>query len=143
MRVYLDTNILMDYLLPERPCYEDATRILEMAKDHMLEAFISTQSILDAYYSAGKFSRQPDRIKHVLHEITRFINVVDIHVFGVRKALASDERDVEDLAQAATAEREGCDVIITNDKDFPDYPAEHPLKTMSSRNFVDVCRRAS
>ena len=47
MKVYLDTNILMDLLFSTRPHHEDAEFIFEMAKQRLIEAFVSTQSIID------------------------------------------------------------------------------------------------
>ena len=48
--------------------------------------------------------------------------------------------DVEDLAQAATADAESCQLVITNDKDFPYYPDVYPIPQMSSKTFVEMCR---
>lgn len=141
MKAFIDTNILMDFLLPEREHYYSAAILFDMARGHKIELFLSTQSILDAYYSASKLSKDRDRIRHALDEITRFVNIVSIHVFGVAKALKAGVHDVEDLAQAATADSEYCQMIITNDKDFPDYPEEYPIPHMSSKTFIDTCRR--
>ena len=140
MKVYIDTNILMDFLLPEREHYYSAACLFDLARGHKIELFLSTQSILDAYYSATKLSKDRERIRHALDEITRFVNIVSIHQFGVAKALKAGVSDVEDLAQAATADAESCQLVITNNKDFPYYPDNYPIPQMSSKTFVEMCR---
>lgn len=139
MRVYIDTNILLDYLLPERERYEEAITIFEMGKEGLIELYLSSQSMLDALYSARKSPHFP-RIKKALFAISRIVNIVSIGFIETTKALKSGESDLEDVAQILTADGENCDLIITNDKQFPLYPADWPFMRMTSKEFVSNCR---
>ena len=134
MKIYLDTNIIIDALDPTREGYEDACTILHLAKEHKIELFLST------HYSARKHAPSLKLLRQSLFELTQFVNIVSIHQFGVAKALKAGVSDVEDLAQAATADAESCQLVITNDKDFPYYPDVYPIPQMSSKTFVEMCR---
>ena len=97
MKIYLDTNIIIDALDPTREGYEDACTILHLAKEHKIELFLSTQSILDTYYSARKHAPSLKLLRQSLFELTQFVNIVSIHQFGVAKALKAGVSDVEDF----------------------------------------------
>lgn len=141
MKVYLDTNILMDLLFSTRPHHGDAEFIFEMAKQRLIEAFVSTQSIIDTVFSGRKYTSDAAYVRESLHSITRFVNIVTIGLIETGKALLSTEKDLEDMAQAMTAYGLNCNIIISNDKNFPLYPEEYPILVMSSAEFVNTCKR--
>ena len=140
MRVFLDTNILMDLLDTQRVYYEEAACIFEMARKGKLEAFITSQSILDTIYNCRK-TADPARLRDTLITITQFIHLVPIGQTEICKALQSNEPDVEDVSQAIAADSQCCHLIISNDKDFPLYPEDWPITVMSSSMFVNTCKR--
>ena len=140
MRVYLDTNILIDLLDTNRVHHEDATYIFEMAKEGRLEAFLSSQSVLDTIYTYRK-AADPAMLRASLLAITQFIHIAPIGLTEISKALQSEEPDIEDAAQAITADSQFCHLIISNDKGFPYYPKDWPITVMSSKVFVDTCKR--
>lgn len=50
-RVFLDTNVLLDVLCtPDRPSAASSRLIFEAIRTGIFEGFLTTQSILDAFY---------------------------------------------------------------------------------------------
>lgn len=54
MRVFLDTNIIIDYFDEQREHYLPASIIFDLAKKGKLELTICAQSFVNAFYILGK-----------------------------------------------------------------------------------------
>lgn len=117
MKVFLDTNVLLDILSESRDNNIDSTSILRVANAGYLEAVISTQSILDAYYVAVDVAKTPlETFKGALREILAVVDVVSIDANDIRTAIDGSNEDFEDASQIACADAAGCDFIISSDK---------------------------
>lgn len=117
MKVFLDTNVLLDIMTETRNNYIDSTSILRVADAGYIEAVISTQSILDAYYVAVDIAKTPLEVfKSSLNEILAAVDVVSIDRTNINAAIDSSNEDFEDAAQVACAEVAGCDFIISSDR---------------------------
>lgn len=117
MRVYLDTNILVDVLQESRENNMDSTTILQVAKAGYISAVISTQSILDTCYVSVDVSKTPlNEFKAALNEILAVAEVVSISERDVRSAILSSNEDFEDASQIECAVSSGCDCIISSDR---------------------------
>ena len=92
-------------------------------------------------FSGRKYTSDAAYVRESLHSITRFVNIVTIGLIETGKALLSTGKDLEDMAQAMTADGLNCNIIISNDKNFPLYPEEYPILVMSSAEFVNTCKR--
>ena len=142
MKAYLDTNILIDAIIPDRPGNYDAITILEMARLKQLDLFISTQSILDAAYITNhSYHIDGTSYRMAINRILKYVDLRSIGSGELLNALKSPGLDLEDNAQAALAGTTFCHIIISNDKDFfldSDY---QPISVMSSSMFVNTCKR--
>lgn len=118
MKVFLDTNILLDFLGERENFYEPAAKVLTLADKKEIKLFTSASSISTTYYLLSKY----ENMKSAIVKIRKFkllcsISVCDDEV--VEKALQSDFNDFEDALQYFSAIATGCDLIITrNEKDF-------------------------
>ena len=54
VKVFIDTNVLVDYLIPDRAGHSAALQVFLLAYSHYIEVAVSTQSILDASFICGK-----------------------------------------------------------------------------------------
>ena len=129
MRVFLDTNIIIDVLSNSRREHRDASRmVLHAIQTGELEGFITTQSIIDTQYILSKesgFSQELFRRKMLT--IMSFVNVTQIDSMSIRDALKNPTGDFEYDAQFYQADSEGLDIIVTSDHRFlerqtPDGP---------------------
>ena len=119
-RVFLDTNIILDVLSSGTRMHREASRkIIQAVCNGEMEAFITTQSILDTQYvlsKEGSFSFS--KFSQVMLFIMSFVNVIQIDGLSIREALKNPTGDFEDDAQFIQADSEGFDVIVTSDRRF-------------------------
>jgi len=120
-KVLLDTNVLLDVLCtPDRPSADASAFIFQAIRDGCLEGVITTQSILDAAYILSRNATAFDReaFGQCILSITNYINIDAIHYFDIRDAILHGGGDLEDDAQFAHADNEGCDAVVTSDREF-------------------------
>lgn len=117
MKVFLDTNILIDFVCKRQPFYNDAKRVFALGNIGQIDILLSALSIVNTMYIGKKYElvvvRQ--RIKSILP----FVSVMDLPSAIVIMALDSDWKDYEDYVQNQSALESYADCIITrNKKDF-------------------------
>lgn len=134
-KLFLDTNIILDFLGERENFYEPAAKLMTLADKKQIEIFTTTTSITNAFYILSKFEGQ----KTTWEKVRKFklicgISVTDDEV--VEKALNSDFKDLEDALQYFSAVATNCEILITrNEKDFknaliPVMDAESFLQTL-------------
>ncbi len=119
MKIFFDTNILLDVLAQREPFYEDAVRLWALAERREVDGYISTLSLNNIYYIvrkvAGKQKAQDALV--VLRDI--FDLVAEDHQI-VNQAIDASMEDFEDAVQFYSAIRIGADYLVTrNTKHFP------------------------
>lgn len=117
MRVYVDTNILLDFVCNRQPFAEDAKKLFAHGYIGDYELLTSALSIVNAVYIGRKYKH--DEIKTFLKGITSFVQVIDLRGNTVVDMLSSEWKDYEDATQNASAIQADSDCIVTrNKKDF-------------------------
>ena len=127
MRCFLDTNILLDFLLPNRPGQDDAKDILLMGNAGYLNLLVSDLTIANiAYITRKEISRED--FYRVMTTLQRCYAIVPLGQAVMNSALAAKWDDFEDALQYYSAVQAGADCIITrNTKDYTQ--AELPIIT--------------
>ena len=54
LKVFFDTNVILDVLLGDRPNSSASNFLFEVVKEGLMEGVVTTQSLLDAAYIVGK-----------------------------------------------------------------------------------------
>ena len=119
MKVFLDTNVLIDITANRVPFSRWAIKIFQEAKSGKFELYTSTLSILTTYYLTEK--QVGDRKgKRILNIILSRVKIQDLDHEGLLTGLTSKFRNYEDAVQHECARRiPGIRYIITrNKKDF-------------------------
>jgi len=119
MKYFIDTNLILDFLSAREPFAENANLIFNLAYNHEIELFASSQSILTSHYILKKAFAE-NKVRASLSEILEIIEVVSVNESILRKALKSKHKDYEDAVQIFCAHSiENLTGIITRDlKDF-------------------------
>lgn len=142
-KVFLDTNVLLDVLCPDNRPSSGASRIiLQAVYTGLMEAVITTQSILDAAYILSCVNDHFDKeaFGRCIISMMDFMTIDSIHIFDIRDAIFRPGRDLEDDAQAEHAQAEGCDAIITSDRDFRRRNDSSGILYFSPEEFVELMR---
>ncbi len=116
MKVFLDTNVLLDMLISSRADHLSSLRLLKLIRDKKISGVLTTQSIIDAAYvqtQRGKVTVQD--FKTAMKLICSLVEVVSITSEDIDRVNASSIEDYEDAAQVSCALDCGCDVIVTRD----------------------------
>lgn len=119
MKLFFDTNILLDVLAKRDPFYKDSARLWTLAERRQVEASISTLSLNNIYYIIRKASD-----KHKAHEASIILrNIFDLVAPDqkiVNQAIDAVIDDFEDAVQFYSAIRVQANYLITrNTDDFP------------------------
>lgn len=117
-KVFLDTNIIIDFLGEREGFYKYSAKILTLADQKKIKVYTSPSSISNVFYVLAKYENS----KIALEKIRKFkllcsMSVMDDEV--VEKAINSNFKDFEDAMQYFSALASNCNIIITrNEKDF-------------------------
>ena len=139
IKAFIDTNVLLDWLLKERPEKLLAEKLFSVARAGLFDAFISTQSIIDASYSAQKCGLDFASFKPALQSLRSFITVLAIDDIDLSWAVEHYTGDFEDDAQYASAYNNACDYFITRDNALFSLNTPFcPMKVISPEAFVSA-----
>ena len=129
VKVFIDTNVLMDVLLGDRASSEASGKIFNAVREGRLEGLLTTQTLIDAAYVLEK-CRLPFQEQFL--KLGNFFNIENLDWFDIRQACLQGRGDFEDDTQYARAEESCCDAIITNDRQFRNrYEARKPRRSKS------------
>ncbi|MFN8249234.1 MAG: PIN domain-containing protein [Ferruginibacter sp.] len=117
--IFLDTNVIIDFLADRRPFSLTAAEIFNASLSGDVKIFISSVSYNNIYYILRQSLSHTATIK-LLEELSEITEVVDVTKAIIKKSLKSDFKDFEDAIQYNCALTIGkIDCIVTRDsKDF-------------------------
>lgn len=113
-RIFIDTNIVLDFLLERGPFVENAARLFAKIDAGEIIGFIAATTITNIYYiirKAAGVTVAQDAISQILTDL--HICAVDRNI--LETAVALNFQDFEDAVQYACAMKSMVDVIVTRD----------------------------
>ena len=113
-KLLLDTNVLVDYMIPDRPEHGSAEKLIAVLAAGSDRGFVSTGTLKDCYYICCKYIGE----KPCRELIRQFLIIFNVLALGPQECLSaaySDEPDFEDGLIRAVAESNDMDFIITRD----------------------------
>jgi predicted nucleic acid-binding protein len=126
MRVFLDTNILIDLLDSERTHHEASTQLMRAVQRGQIRACISAISIVNAIYVMRKVMPGKVMARYLLRMLDN-VELSRLEVQDLRAALAAGWNDLEDAIQHSSALASGqVDAIVSHDADMKRH-AEIPV----------------
>lgn len=136
-KALLDTNILLDAVMSERPQHAEASEVVALAVSGQALFHVSATSLKDFFYLA----RKTVSVAEARRWIAFFLDVcevVPVDRASCVRALGSDNPDFEDaLVEAAVAEV-GADVLVSRDAEGF---AGLTVPRLSAAELVDLVRK--
>jgi len=124
MRVFVDTNILLDVLMARSPFVVSSARVWRMTEQGRLDAYISAISFNNILYIARKL-KDTDAARNAMRRLRDVFRIVDLDQQTLHKAIDDDAiSDFEDAIQFHSAVRRGCVVLLTRNPDH--FPSTGP-----------------
>ena len=119
MKIYFDTNIIIDILKRREPFYNDSNKIFMLAVDGQVDGIIGTSAITDIFYLLRKQYNDTRTVVGIILDILEIIKPVNTLISDIYLAAELGFSDFEDAVVAAISQRENADYILTrNENDF-------------------------
>ena len=135
LHVFLDTNVILDYLLNRQPLSLEAAKILTFSEQKKLKVYVSVLTIANSYYLMRKNLSHARTIIN-LETLCEFTDLLDLKKSSILSAFKSGFSDFEDAIQHEIAFSENrIKIIITrNIKDFK----KSKLEVLSPEIFLKM-----
>ena len=115
-RILLDTNILLDSIIPNRPQHDEALALLKWCNGSGDYGFAAATSFNDAYYVLCRAYSEAIA-REALENLLSLVAVAPVSAEECDRSLRSNAPDFEDGLIRACAELNGADFIVTRDRD--------------------------
>ena len=113
--VFVDTNVLIDFLADRRPFSVSAARLFSLSVKGEVKVFISAVSYNNIYYILRQSLSHKETLA-LLNEITTMTEMIDVTKTVIEQSLKSDFKDFEDAIQYNCAlSNAKIELIITRD----------------------------
>ena len=133
MKVFLDTNVIIDYFDSQREHYLPAAILFDLAMKGKLEVVVCAQSFITAFYVLGKCYPK-EELYTCMRSLYKICSVSPVDASIIEHALTLESVDFEDTVQYLSSDTSNADIIITRDeRGFNDFPVQH----ISAEHFLD------
>lgn len=116
MKVFLDTNVLIDNFDSSRPNTEASIKTIERCEEMGCQVLISALSVPNILYILRKILCSHERRVRVVRTLCSTCTIIPLERGDLLFATAEDFPDYEDGLQCLAAEKALVDYIVTNDK---------------------------
>ena len=148
MRIFLDTNVILEYFI-EREDVQTAAHLFNRLQEENDEMYISAGSFYTMLFLMDKYLKKVFGMKGELRiealrslavKILKNVTVVGHDNEGLLRGVEDKQyKDLEDSCQNQAAIAVGCDYLITyNMKDYP----ESALPVLSPTDFLSRVKRS-
>ncbi len=119
MRVLIDTNIILDWLLHREPFHSNAEYIVEKCMFGDVDGYLTAHMMSDLFYILRK-KLSAEKRKELLILLCDTMEIISEDKETIRSALCNEQwMDLEDGLQMQCADKEEMDYIVTrNTRDF-------------------------
>jgi predicted nucleic acid-binding protein len=115
LRVLVDTNIVLDFLLQREPFLQDAELLFRAIASGQIIGHVTATALTDIFYIARRHTRSVEKARQAVLETLNVMVICPINRAVLESALASDLADFEDAVQIACAIDQELDAISTRD----------------------------
>ncbi len=134
-KVFIDANIILDIFDNQRPSHIHSLDTYHYMLKSQWMLFSSCDIITTVYYIDSKKDKK--RTIEKIEDINKILKIIDFsnkEVVQTCKLMKEDEsyKDLEDTLQYVLAQKENCDIIISNDKRF----ASKEIELLTSEAFL-------
>ena len=139
-QIFIDTNVIIDFLGDRSPYSDFAAMLFQLAKEDKIKVHISAISFNNTYYILRKVTSHKKALS-LISEIEEIVGVQETNRNIIKQAINSNFNDFEDAIQYFSAVQIGnIDIITTRDlKDFkkselPVLSPETTVKLLMEQN---------
>ena len=112
MKIFIDSDVLIDVFLQRAPFYEESAQLLSLADSGKIKGYTSALVLCNLYYILRKDLGHKASLS-VLSEILDMLEILDLKKSNIETALTGSLADFEDGVQNAIAEAAKIDYLVT------------------------------
>ncbi len=132
MKIFVDTNVLIDVLEDREPYYTCSAQVWFLAEAKKVEAFISVISFNNVHYLVRRHVNV-ERARRAMEILHATFTMVPLDESVMVKAITARITDFEDAIQFFSALSAGVDCIVT--RNVQHFPVD-TLPVMTPEDFV-------
>lgn len=134
MRILLDTDVNLDFILARQPFFVEAKKIFLQLAQNKFEVYIADITAINLYYF-GRKEKGRDFTLQELEKLLQLVKVCSVDSSILQSAIKSPITDYEDAVQHECAVAENLDAIVTrNAKDYK----HSTIKVYSPSEFLQI-----
>ena len=118
MKVFIDTNVFLDYILSRQVGFVEANEIFMLSANYEIDLILSDLTLANVRYVTRRdFSNQV--FYEIINSMRELFEIASLGLHSVDRALMLRVNDFEDALQYFSALQSGADCIVTrNVKDL-------------------------
>lgn len=136
MKIFLDSNVLIDWLLNRPTGFPDkATEIMKECEMRSIQGYISPGTMYLAAFILEKSGLKPNDLKDRMKELLSLVTIANQGTRTFSQVVDFSLSDLEDAFQLAAAlEIPGCSIFVT--ANVRDYPRKmEGIKVVHTKDF--------
>lgn len=114
MKVLVDTNIILDFLLEREPFFTDADTLIQTIRADQIQGYLTATTLTDIFYIARK-PKGVQIAKQYISDLLALMRICPVNRRILNVAISSNLPDFEDAVQLACAMALNLDAIVTRD----------------------------
>lgn len=115
MKVFLDANVIIDFITKRNPDSAHAAPIFSGQKQNEYKLYTSSINLVNVAHVI-KTTYKVENATQVVEKISRHLTALPTSQQALKKSFASNFKDFEDAAQYFTALEARTDLIVTRDR---------------------------
>eukprot|EP01156_Anaeramoeba_ignava_P016171 Anaeramoba_ignava/a619040_5.p1 GENE.a619040_5~~a619040_5.p1 ORF type:complete len:142 (-),score=18.98 a619040_5:28-453(-) len=135
-KVFLDANIFLDNEDNTRDLEQNSLKVLSYLIENDIKLYTSCDLITTIYYILSKKDKQKalDAVERI-NQFCRIIEFSNQEVLQTCSLMKENQKfkDLEDTIQYILAKKEGCDLILSNDKNF----VSDEIELLTTKEFLE------
>ncbi len=121
MKVFLDTNVIIDFYDRRGEFYYPAAVLFDLANKEKIKILVSATTFVNAFFILRKTYKR-EELYNSMKGLASLCEITSVNGDIIRKCLQEECRDFEDGVQYTSALFHQADVIVTrNVKDFASF----------------------
>ena len=121
MKVFIDTNIFIDFIAARQPFAKEDATLLQLADNKEIDLLLSDLTIINTIYILRHLHYQIDEILDTIEELRPLLTITSVGASVIDRCLQHRGNDFEDEAQYFSAIDAGADFVVTRNKKDYDY----------------------
>jgi len=116
VKILIDTNIILDYLLEPEPFSEDAEMLFQAIDSGQIIGYVTATTLTDIFYIARRQTQSIELARQAISTTLTIMVICPVNRAILDAAFTSGLADFEDAVQIYCAVYQSLDAIITRDR---------------------------